>query len=62
MRLTILFAILLAFTLPACMDSPVTEGNYNLPEKDFESYIRERDILQNSNNSGDSAVDISSDE
>ncbi|MDP1557553.1 MAG: hypothetical protein Q8K59_06085 [Nitrosomonas sp.] len=50
MRFTILAAILMAFALSAC-DSPVTEGNYDVPEKDFESYSKEIEILRNSNNS-----------
>lgn len=51
MKLTLLAAVLAAFTLSACFDSPVTEGDYSAPEKDFESYQRESEILRNSNNS-----------
>ena len=50
MRFTILIAILMAFTLSACIESPATEGDYDVPEKDFETYKKERDLFRESNN------------
>lgn len=50
MKLSILVAVLLAFSLSACMDSPVSEGRADLPAKDFAEYAKEREALQNSSN------------
>lgn len=56
MKLTILIAALLAFSLPACMESPVSEGRADLPAKDFAEYAKEREVLQNS--SSDAGSDV----
>lgn len=56
MKLTLIAAISLAFTLSACMDSPVTEGRADLPPKDFSEYAKERKTLQNSSNDAGSDV------
>ncbi len=50
MKLLILVAVLLAFSLSACMESPVSEGRADLPAKDFAEYAKEREALQNSSN------------
>lgn len=53
MKLTFLVAIVMAFTLTACMDSPLSEGRADLPEKDFAGYAKEREALQNSSNNSE---------
>lgn len=40
----------MAFILFACIESPATEGNYDVPEKDFETYKKKRDMLRENNN------------
>ena len=56
MKVSILVAVLLAFSLSACMESPVTEGRADLPPKDFAEYAKEREALQNSSNDAGSDV------
>ena len=58
MKLTILVAALLAFSLSACMESPISEGRADLPAKDFEGYAKEREALQNSSNNSESGADV----
>lgn len=58
MKLSILVAILLAFSLSACMESPVTEGRADLPAKDFAEYAKEREALKNSSNNAGSDSEI----
>lgn len=58
MKLSILVAVVLAFSLSACMESPVSEGRADLPEKDFAGYAKEREALQNSSNNSDSGSDV----
>jgi len=54
MKVSILVAVVLAFSLSACMESPVTEGRADLPPKDFAEYAKERKALQNSSNNAGS--------
>ncbi len=54
MKVSILVAAVLAFSLSACMESPVTEGRADLPAKDFAEYAKEREALQNSSNNAGS--------
>ena len=58
MKLSILVAIVLAFSLSACIESPVSEGRADLPAKDFAEYAKEREALQNSSNNSDSGSDV----
>ena len=58
MKLSILAAVLLAFSLSACMESPVTEGRADLPAKDFAEYAKEREALQNSSNNSERGADV----
>ncbi len=58
MKLSILVAILLAFSLSACMDSPVTEGRADLPPKDFAEYAKEREALQGTSNNSETGSDV----
>ncbi len=58
MKLSILVAALLAFSLSACMESPVSEGRADLPAKDFAEYAKEREALQNSSNNSEPGADV----